>query len=221
MVDEATDGPPSNWLADALNPAENLRMLVDAQRFGRRAAEDLADRWAAATTAASEQQANGSAPADSDVLELMRRLQQEVMRAGDAWFDLMSDGIALLDSRTGGGGRGGRGEGSDSVALTVQPGQQASGVFWVHNPTAAVISAVRPHCGALRSHDGHELRADAVAFEPAVLDPLPARSSCGIEVRIRVPASTPPARYVSTILVANLPELSLPLPDVDGDEASL
>ena len=227
MVDEAKEGPSSNWLSDALNPAENLRMLADAQRFGdaRRRSSPIV-RAAALGPTSEDRSGEGPSPAsESDLMEVLRRAQREAMRASEIWFDLMSDGISLLDGGIDGGARRAR-DGSDAVALTVEPGGAASGVFWVHNSTPATISAVRPHCGALRSHDGHELTADMVSFEPAVLDPLPARSSCGIEVRLHVPASTPPGRYVSAILVANLPAVSLPLlatvvlPEADAPEGA-
>ena len=38
------------------------------------------------------------------------------------------------------------------------------------------------------------------------LDPLPARSSCGMEVRVRVPRGASPGTYASVILVSNVPE---------------
>ena len=68
------------------------------------------------------------------------------------------------------------------------PGTETTAVFYVHNTSPAAVPMVRPHCAPLRSHLGHELAADAVWFDPAVVDPLPARGSCGIEVRLPGPA---------------------------------
>jgi len=93
----------------------------------------------------------------------------------------------------------------------VRPGAEATGVFYVHNIAPVPVAAARPHCVPLRSHLGHELPAGAVRFDPEVLEPLPARSSCGIEVRACVPPETAPGAYVSVILVSNVPELYLPL----------
>jgi hypothetical protein len=50
-----------------------------------------------------------------------------------------------------------------------------------------------------------------VAFDPQVLDPLPARSSCGIEVRVRVPPEAEPGTYISVVLASNVPDFCLPL----------
>ena len=43
-MDEDDRPPGRSWWIDALNPMENLRALSDARSFGRRAAEELADR---------------------------------------------------------------------------------------------------------------------------------------------------------------------------------
>ena len=97
------------------------------------------------------------------------------------------------------------------VLEAATPGTEATAVFYVHNTSATAVGGVRPHCAPLRSHLGHELAADAVRFDPEVVDPLPPRGSCGIEVRCRVPPGAAPGTYVSVILVSNVPELYLPL----------
>ena len=66
-----------------------------------------------------------------------------------------------------------------------------------------------------------ELPADAVSFDPPLLDPLPPRSSCGIEVAVIVPPSTVPGTYVTVVLVSNVPDLYLPLTVDVGAEVAV
>jgi hypothetical protein len=93
----------------------------------------------------------------------------------------------------------------------VAPGEQATALFWVHNTAATPVAEVRPHCGALRSHTGAELEPGIVRFDPPVLDPLPARSSCGIEVQVQLPSTAAPGTYATVILATNAPGWSLPV----------
>jgi hypothetical protein len=111
-------------------------------------------------------------------------------------------------------GRDGTGPAGGPAAVrleAVRPGAEATAVFYVHNTAPVPVASARPHCTPLRSHLGQELPAGAVRFDPEVLEPLPARSSCGIEVRACVPPGTAAGAYVSVILVSNVPELYLPL----------
>ncbi len=150
MPEESDRGRSANrlWWADALNPGENLRALADVQEFGRRAAEDLADRLLA--RGGRDGTSGDASLPDAELNELIRRFRAEAVRAAD-------------------------------------------------------------DCAPLRSHLGYELPPDAIRFEPRALDPLPARSSCGIEVRLSVPSAAPPGTYVSVVLASNVPELYLPL----------
>jgi hypothetical protein len=201
------------WWADALDPVENLRTLAAVQDFGRMAAEELADRLLAGGDGRPGGPGDGAADADLD--QLARRLQVEAGRAGEAWvnlFEVLAAMTGILTGRLAGRGGDGRPGGPAPLLLEAAgPGAEATGVFYVHNTAAVPVAAARPHCAPLRSHLGDELPAGAVRFDPAVLEPLPARSSCGIEVRACVPPGTTPGTYVSVILVANVPELYLPL----------
>jgi hypothetical protein len=212
--DGSTNRP---WWVDALDPVENLRTLANVQDFGRQAAEELADRLL--TRGGQHGDATLS---EADLERLVRRFQTEAARAGEVLVNLIELSATLvsaLGARP--PGRPERGPGGASVLLeAVAPGTEATAVFWIHNTSPSVIPAVRPHCTPLRSHLGHELAASAVRFDPEVLDPLPARSSCGVELRCRVPPGTTSGGYASLILVSNLPELSLPLRvTVKGEEA--
>jgi hypothetical protein len=201
-----------SWWADALNPVENLRALADVQEFGRRAAEDLADRLLARGGGRDGTFSGASVP-DAELYELVRRFRAEAVRAVDVWTNLLDNLATLFITLTSRPPRRSESEaGASSVVLeTVPPGADTTGLFWVHNTSPAPVSSVRPHCAPLRSHLGYELPPDAIRFEPRVLDPLPARSSCGIEVRLSVPSAAPPGTYMSVILASNVPELYLPL----------
>jgi hypothetical protein len=203
---------PGYWWADALNPVENLRALKDVRQFGRRTAEDLADRVFAAGASGRTSDGSDGRP-ETDLDALMRRLRADSVRAADLWSDLFDGAASMV------GALAARAPGAPSAASNprglelgpVAPGDRTSAVFWVHNSSALGIAEVRPHCAPLRSHLGTELPADAVAFDPPSLDPLPPRSSCGIEVAVTLPPSTVPGTYVTVVLVSNVPDLYLPL----------
>jgi hypothetical protein len=97
------------------------------------------------------------------------------------------------------------------VLPDLTPGAEATGLFWIHNTSAVPIASARPHCAPPRSHLGHELPAAGFEFDPPVFEPLPPRSSCGVEIRLRVPVTTPPATYVSIIMVSHVPDVHLSL----------
>ena len=206
---------PANrpWWADALDPVENLRTRAGVQDFGRLAAEELADRLLAQGDGRDGGPRGDASDAELD--QLARRLQAETVRAGEAWVNVVEVLAAMAGALTGRlAGRAGPDSPGGPAPLrlgTVRPGAEATAVFYVHNTASVPVPAARPHCALLRSHLGHELAAGAVRFDPEVLEPLPARSSCGIEVRACVPAGAPPGTYVSVVLVSNVPELYLPL----------
>ena len=198
------------WWVDALDPVENLRALANVQDFGRVAAEELADRLLAGRDG-RDGTPTGAAATEAELDQLVRRFQAEAVRAGDTWasfIDLFATLVGVLSRLP---RRAGPAPGPAPVALAATPGTEATAVFYVHNTSAAAVGGVRPHCAPLRSHLGDALAADAVRFDPEVVDPLPPRGSCGIEVRCRVPPDAAPGTYVSVVLVSNVPELFLPL----------
>ena len=77
------------------------------------------------------------------------------------------------------------------------PGGESSAVFWVHNTSAAVVEAVRPHCAAPRSHlagnwpptPSRSTRRSSIRSRPG--------ARAGIEVRVRVAPDVEPGLYVS------------------------
>jgi hypothetical protein len=203
--------PPRSWWVDALNPIENLRTLADIQQFGRRAAEDLADRFVASDSSNGQQDQQRGPEADFDAL--LRRWRADSALAADLWSDLIEGAasmVSLVAARMPGVGSAPP-DHRDIALGPTSPGEVASAIFWVHNSAATAVNDVRPHCSPPRSHQGEELGADVVSFEPAVFDPLPARSSCGVEVTVAVPPTASPGTYATVVLVSNVPDLYLPL----------
>jgi len=92
-----------------------------------------------------------------------------------------------------------------------RPGRKGSAEVWLHNGTAEPTTALRPHCGDLRAHDGSTLPASTLRFEPASLDELPARSSRGLVVTADVADGVPGGAYRGVLLVAGAPDVWLPI----------
>lgn len=199
-----------SWWADTLDPEENLRALTDARGVGRRAAEEIAARLLAWGDAPNGDP-SGTPPLTGDLNQVLRQIRADATLAGDVVTSVIDNASSLLRillSRLPGSEPP---AGMSPLVLgPVAPGAERTAVFWVHNTSAAAVAAVRPHCAPLRSHADCEL-APAVQFHPQVLDPLPPRSSCGIEVCVTIPLSADPGTYVSMIMASNLPELYLPL----------
>ncbi len=201
-----------SWWADTLDPGENLRALTDARGVGRRAAEELAARllaWGGQHNGSS----NGAHPSNGELNQVLRQFRADAMLAGDVAASVIDNASTLLGillARLPGSSEQQAGM-RPLVLDPVVPGAEQTAVFWVHNTSAAAVAAVRPHCAPLRSHTGCELPDTTVRFDPQVLDPLPPRSSCGIEVRVCIPPSAEPGAYVSVILASHVPELYLPL----------
>jgi hypothetical protein len=204
--------PPRSWWVDALNPIENLRTLADIQQFGRRAAEDLADRLLTPDLPDGRQEPPRRSEAELDAL--MRRWRADSALAADLWSNLIEGAAAMISivaARIPGVGPEAAPDRRDIELGPASPGDVASAVFWVHNSSATAVNDVRPHCSPPRSHQGEELGAEVVSFDPAVFDPLPARSSCGVEVKVAVPPTASPGTYATVVLVSNVPALYLPL----------
>ncbi|MGH3693165.1 MAG: hypothetical protein ACRDRX_04060 [Pseudonocardiaceae bacterium] len=206
-----------SWWADTLDPGENLRTLTDARGVGRRAAEELAARllaWGGGHNGdRHDRSTTGTRPLNGDLNQVLRQLRADAMLAGDVAASVIDNASTLLSillSRLPGSSEQQAGM-KPLVLDPVAPGAEQTAVFWVHNTSAAAVAAVRPHCAPLRSHTGCELADTTVRFDPQVLDPLPPRSSCGIEVGVSIPPAAEPGTYVSVILASHVPELYLPL----------
>jgi hypothetical protein len=209
MVDGHDGGSPRRaWWLDSLNPVENLQALADVQRFGRRTAERIADRMVAASEDGADEEG------DYDLGALSRRFRADTARITDLWADLVDravEVVSTLASRAAGAAAEQDRTDRELLLGPIAPGQTATAVFWVHNPTSIPVPTVTAHCAPLRSHLCHELAPSSISFDPPSFDTLPARSSCGVEITVTVPAEAAPAAYGTMVFLSNVPDFSLPL----------
>ena len=203
MDDDGRGPGDRQWFGEAFDIPANLAALAAARDFGRRSVEEFADRYLPPPPGTP-------GPGRSERDALLAKLRDDVVRAGEAGADLLDDALALL-ALVVDRGRPDAAAGPQPLTLTAAAGESAVTVFWVHNATPVPVPVVRPHCGALRSHTGAELAPETLQFDPPALEPMPGRSSVGIEVRCSPPASAAPGRYVSLLLATGVPDLHLPV----------
>jgi hypothetical protein len=202
-----------------------VRALADVQRRGLRAAGELVDRLVSSVDGDSggddDTAARGQGPAGSSFgsvdelvqvwLELVRLGVDVIGQAATAQPPRNHDDRGVQGATVDVGSQRSRG----SVRLEVRAGHPSpSGEreveVWLHNGTADTHGGIRLHCGDLRAHDGRTLPADAVRFEPPVVD-LPARSSRGITVHATAADLAAAGTYHGMILAAGAPGVWLPL----------
>lgn len=218
-----------------LDPAPGIQALVEVQRRGLHAANELVDRLVrsvdgeddyagvahpydtSAGIGAGRPDAS-AAPSAAGPTDDLVRLWVEIVRLGLETFGqfLMPGGpgrpdsgshMATLDVAT---------AASTGAVRVVVPRAPTSGAntdragaeVWLHNGSADAYSDVALHCGDLRASDGTVLAAASVRFDPSVMD-LPARSSRGVVVSVR--ADAPPGTYRGVVLAAGVPDAWLPI----------
>jgi hypothetical protein len=227
------DGNGDRPGAPTFGALAGVRALADVQRRGLRAAGELVDRLVSSVDGDrdgdDDAAARGQGPAGSSFGSVDELVQ--------VWLELVRLGVDVIgQAATGqprnhadGGAQGatvdvGSQRSRGSVRLEVRAGHPSpSGEpeveVWLHNGTADTYGGIRLHCGDLRSHDGRTLPADAVRFEPPVVD-LPARSSRGVTVHATAADLATAGTYHGMILAAGAPGVWLPLEvDVAGDPA--
>jgi hypothetical protein len=216
-------GDSAPWAA-ALDPAANLAALSRIQQRGLRAAGEIVDRLVATvdgeradaggpTTSTSGDRVLGAADLDGLV---------------DLWADVAKQ---FLHTVTGGGAPAGGGPSTEDLVLDVEGGAAARPVrltpagpsdeLWLVNRSARDHAGLRLHVTELRSAGGAVLAA-GVAFEPDVIESLPARSSRGVRVSVADPDPDPdsegegdggaePGVYRGLVLVDGLPDAWVPV----------
>jgi hypothetical protein len=111
-----------------------------------------------------------------------------------AWLNLLEATASLAD----------RAAGTATSVGTLdlpptEPGFAAQGAIWVHNITASP-APVELAVTTLVGPAGLVVPADALSFAPVRVDPVPARGSAEIRVRVRIPDGQGPGRYQGLIL---------------------
>jgi hypothetical protein len=230
-VGDRQDSSSDRRSGSTFDPATGVRALVDAQRRGLFAANELVDRLIRAephatnegSTASKRETTTLSAGPTDDLL----RLWVEVVRLGLDTF-----GHFLMP------GAQGRHDSSPHAAINVATAattgvvrvdvvplahsdeivDPAGAEVWLHNGSATAYTDVALHCGDLRASDGAVLPAASVRFDPSVVD-LPARSSRGVAVSVL--ADVQPGTYRGVVLASGVPDAWLPIEVVmaaDGRE---
>lgn len=209
----STDDLP--W-ASVFDPAANARALSAIQAEGFRAASQIVDRFIRIVTpeagadgdGGSSEQIVTSAAASNVVSDLEtltrswwsmvgRMLLQSAPSAGTG-----SDGATTLDLANA--------ESTGQVDLVADVGGSASTEVWLHNRGADDLGQIALRCSDLLSSDGHLFQSESITLEPAVV-PMPARSSRGIAMNVRVAEYVRPGMYRGTLLVEGHPKLWLPV----------
>ncbi|MGH9138438.1 MAG: hypothetical protein ACRD0G_15575 [Acidimicrobiales bacterium] len=197
--------------ASVFDPVANARALAEVQLRGLEAAGALVDRFVASLDnepPPGNGDASGGTASPNLVVDSWAEL---VRRSLDAFGRLAGsapagNGHVQVDVTTG-APAGVLRVGVDRAAAADEP---AATELWLHNPTGDELGPIRLHCGDLRASDGTLLGSAAVAFDPAEIDSLPARSSRGVVVRVEAAAEQPAGRYRDTILAEGAPQIWLP-----------
>jgi hypothetical protein len=227
------DGHGDRPAAPTFGALAGVRALADVQRRGLRAAGELVDRLVSSVDGDRDGDDDAAAPGQGPVGPSFGSVDELVR----VWLELVRLGIDVIGqaataqpprNHADGGAQGatvdvGSHRSRGSVCLEVRAGDPSSSEpeveVWLHNGTADAYRGIRLHCGDLRAHDGRTLPADAVRFEPPVVD-LPARSSRGVTVHATAADLAAAGTYHAMILAAGAPGVWLPLEvDVSGDPA--
>jgi hypothetical protein len=208
----STDDLP--W-ASVFDPAANARALNAIQAEGFRAASQIVDRFIRIVTPEAGADGGGSSEqvvtsaAASDVVSDLETLTR-------SWWSMVGRMLLQSAPSTGTGSDGAttldlaNAESTGQVDLVADVGGSASTEVWLHNRGADDLGEISLRCSDLLSSDGHLFQAESIALEPSVV-PMPARSSRGIAMNVRVAEYVRPGLYRGTLLVEGHPKLWLPV----------
>lgn len=201
--------------ASVFDSGANMRALSAIQAEGFRAARELVDR--VVRTAATG--LNGSAgPASAASLTGQQRA--DLFGATDveplirSWWSTV--GQLLVGSSTYVPDTTPAAPAFD-LAMAQSTGRldleaQVAGVtaaeLWLHNMSAKDLGHVHLRCSDLLADDGSVVESGAVTFDPAPVL-MPARSSRGIDAKVKTSPAALPGLYRGTLLVEGHPELWL------------
>jgi hypothetical protein len=165
------------------------RPLIDGvRRFGLVSADLVVDRYVRLA-----EQMTDELPG-TPRLPAVPRLADATTGLAGAWLRLLEVTAALADRSAGGG------PAVSSLELpAAEPAGVAEAAVWVHNTTPAPAT-VELTATPLTAPGGAAIGADAVRLLPARLDPVPARSSTEVRLRVDVPATQEPGRYQGLLL---------------------
>ena len=207
---------------DPLDPLAGLRAMAEVQRAGLEAAATVVERMLELGRLGTRGPfpfplpsdpaagSNGDQPRDrADPGREVRRLRGDAERMLELWGEWMR---LLLDAAADSteASLGNRNGEPDRLLLgPVKPGDSVRGRTWLHVLDGPPTAPARLAATAFSAHDGAAIEAEAMTFDPPVLDTFALRSSQEIVVTVAVSARTPAGVYHGHILAAGLPELSL------------
>ncbi|EJZ12601.1 hypothetical protein [Mycolicibacterium vaccae] len=205
--------------ASVFDSAANLRALSAIQAEGFRAASELVDRFvrmASTGIGANGRQAQAvTVPAAEDRADLFGATGLEPFVA--SWWLLVDQFLNLssplreqrpsgeeatmdLAAATASGG----------VRLELAPPGVATAEMCLRNSQYVDLGNIRLRCGGLLAHDGAQIGADRVRFEPEIV-PMPGRSSRGVMVQIELGCGAVPGTYRGMVLADGHPDVWLPV----------
>jgi hypothetical protein len=205
-----TDMP---W-ASVFSPTANARALSAIQAEGFRAASQLVDRFVRFIDARAEGRTNGAEPTAAETVDRNGNLDLErLARSWWAMFGQLLVGSApgMMPARRPPGTLDLKNsEANGHVRLEATESGWAATEVWLHNNGGKDLGLVRLRCSELLAHDGRVIGSAAVQFEPEVV-PMPARSSRGVTMKVKVTQHIPTGMYRGTLLVRDHPDVWLPV----------
>ena len=165
------------------------RPLVEGvRRFGLVSADLVVDRYVRLAEQMTDERPG------TPRLPAVPRLADTTTGLAGAWLRLLEVTAALADRSAADG---------PAVPSLQLPAAEPAGVteaaVWVHNTTSEPAT-VELTTTPLTAPGGTAVGADAVRLLPARLDPVPARSSAEVRLRVDVPAGQEPGRYQGLLL---------------------
>ena len=97
-----------------------------------------------------------------------------------------------------------------SVVIRAESAGDAVGVVWLHNSGHDGLGTVRLRCSDLLANDGSTIGSDRIGLDPVEV-PMPARSSRGVVISIRIDEGVATGVYRGTLLVEGHPDIWLPV----------
>lgn len=205
--------------ASIFDPAANVRALTAVQAEGFQAASELVDRFvrmvatrpdgtarAVRHTAPSSAEQRADLWGATDVEPLIRSwwamAGQFLMGAAPQTPAQSADVSPGLD--VSGSAATGR------LASEAEAGSTATAEVWLHNAADRDLGRIRLRCSQLMADDGSVIESTAIRLHPKTV-PVPARSSRGVAITVKLGKKTRPGLYRGTVLVEGRPQLWLPV----------
>jgi hypothetical protein len=209
----STDDLP--W-ASVFDPAANARALSAIQAEGFRAASQIVDRFIRIVTPEAGAEGGGGTPEQVVTSAAASNVVSDLENLTRSWWSMVGRMLLQSTPKAGAGGDSAttldlaNAESTGQVDLVAVVGGSASTEVWLHNRSADDLGDIALRCSDLLSSEGHLFQAESITLEPAIV-PMPARSSRGIAMNVRVAEYVRPGLYRGTLLVEGHPRLWLPV----------